>query len=191
MQAIETVRGIARSWSSPQAGAVIALFIVCLGLAGVIAAEVSTPSLAVPEAPSQQSLAARAKGSANDGPMPFSLPPLQSFAAITDRPLFSQSRQPSPQGSDDSLGPWSSFVLAGIIISPTSREALILHGKPPTIVHVQEGQDIDGWLITSILPDRVVLRGGTTEHELKLIDKPDSPAPNAPNLNPQRRRPAP
>jgi hypothetical protein len=192
MQAIDTVRDITRSWSSLQAGAVIALFVVCSGLAGVITVELSSPSLAVPEASSQQSAAARAKGS-NDGPTPFSLPPLQSFSSITDRPLFSQSRRPSPQGADDSLGPWSSFVLAGIIISPASREALILHGKPPTIVHVQEGQDLDGWLITSILPDRVVVRGGTTEHELRLTDKADPAAapPAVPNLNLQKRRPAP
>jgi len=190
MQAIDTVRALARSWSSLQAVGVIALFLVCLGLAGIIAAELSTPTLAVPEA-SAQAFSARAKGSVNAEATPFSLPPLQSFASITDRPLFSQSRRPSPQGPDDSLGPWSSFVLAGIIISPTSREALILHGKPPTVVSVQEGQDIDGWLITSILPDRVVFRGGTTEHELKLTDKAESTTPTTPNFNLQKRRPAP
>jgi general secretion pathway protein N len=191
MRAIEAVRGIARSWSSLQVAAVAALVLVCLGLAGIIAVEVSTPSLAVPEASSQQASAGHAKASTSAGPTPFSLPPLQSFASITDRPLFSQSRRPSPQGSNDSLGPWSSMVLAGIIISPASREALILHGKPPTVVHVQEGQDVDGWLVTSILPDRVVLRGGTTEHELKLLDKIDATAPKTPNFNLPRARPAP
>jgi hypothetical protein len=190
MRAIEAVRGIARSWSSLQVVAVAALVLVCLGLAGVIAVEVSTPSLAVPEAASQPS--APAKASVSAAPTPFSLPPLQSFASITDRPLFSQSRRPSPQGSDDTLGPWSSFVLAGVIISPASREALILHGKPPTVVHVQEGQNVDGWLVTSILPDRVVFRGGTTEHELKLLDKIDpASSPKTPNFNLPRARPAP
>ena len=190
MRAIEAVRGIARSWSSLQVVAVAALVLACVGLAGIIAVEVSTPSLAVPEASSQQ-FPGHTKASASTGPTPFSLPPLQSFASVTDRPLFSQSRRPSPQGSDDSLGPWSSFVLAGIIISPVSREALILHGKPPIVVHVQEGQDVDGWLVTSILPDRVVLRGGTTEHELKLLDKVDSTAPKTPNFIVPRARPAP
>ena len=191
MQAIDTVRDIARSWSSLQAWTVVVLLLVCLGLAGVIAVEVSTPSLAVPEVGSQPAIPIRSKSAAIDGPAPYALPPLQSFASITDRPLFSQTRRPSPQGTDDSLGPWSSLVLAGIIISPTSREALILHGKPQTVVHVEEGQNVDGWLITSILPDRVVLRGGGTEHELTLLDKAEPAAPTAPNFNLQRRRPTP
>ena len=191
MRATEALRAVARSWSSLQVVAVAALALVCVVLAGVIAAELSTPSLAVPEASLPQSSAPRPGGSVSAAPTPFSLPPVQSFASITDRPLFSQSRRPSPQGTDDSLGPWSSFVLAGIIISPVSREALILHGKPPIVVHVQEGQDVDGWLVTSILPDRVVLRGGTTEHELKLTDKVDTTGPKVPNFNLQRGRPAP
>ena len=187
MRAIDRARGIARSWSSLQAGAALLLFLACLGLSGIIAAEISTPSLALPD-PAAEPSATRAKNVAADGPVPFSLPPLQTFASVNERPLFSQSRRPAPQ-SDDTLGPWSSLVLAGIIISPESREALILHGKPPTVVHVQEGQDIDGWLVTSILPDRVVFRGGTTEHELKLIDavKPDPNAPKVLNFN--RNRP--
>ncbi len=82
-------------------------------------------------------------------------------------------------------------MLAGIIISPASREALILHGKPPTVVHVEEGQDIDGWLVTSILADRVVLRGDGVEHELTLLDKKEPAAPTGPNSNLQRRRPVP
>lgn len=194
MQATDSARGLARSWSSIQVASVAILFLACLGLGGIIAAEISAPIRDPSDGSAQPSTEQRDRNPIAARPAPFSLPPLQSFASVTDRPLFSQSRRPSPQGSDDSLGPWSNFVLAGIIISPASREALVLHGKPQTMVHVQEGQDIDGWLVTSILPDRVVFRGGTTEHELKLIDKTDTAAaPNAPNtplLNQQRRRPA-
>jgi type II secretory pathway component PulC len=194
MQAIDTARGLARSWSSIQAASVAILFLVCLGLGGIIAAEIGAPIPDPSDGSAQPSTEQRNKNAVAARPTPFSLPALQSFASVTDRPLFSQSRRPSPQGSDDSLGPWSNFVLAGIIISPASREALVLHGKPQTMVHVQEGQDIDGWLVTSILPDRVVFRGGSTEHELKLIDKVDAGSTpnftNPPNLNLQRRRPA-
>jgi hypothetical protein len=193
MPAIDKARGFARSWSSLQAASVVVLLLVCLGLGGVIAAEVTAPIVDAPEG-SQPPNEQRSKNAAAR-PTSYSLPPLQSFVSVTDRPLFSQSRRPSPQGTDDSLGPWSNFVLAGIIISPDSREALILHGKPQAMVHVQEGQDVDGWLVTSILPDRVVFRGGSTEHELRLTDKSDAgstpnyPTP-PPNVNLQRRRPA-
>lgn len=85
------------------------------------------------------------------------------------------------------VGPWSAFVLAGIIISPTSREVLILHGKPQTLVHLQEGQDVEGWVVTSILPDRIVLRAGAVEHELKLLDKAAPSTPVIPTAPGSRR----
>lgn len=187
MRAIERARGLAHSWSTVQAGTALMLLLACLGLSGIIAAELSTSSLAVADPAADPPPGTRAKGAASEAPVAFSLPPLRSFASVNERPLFSQTRRPAPQGED--FGPWSSFVLAGIIISPDSREALILHGKPPTVAHVQEGQDVEGWLITSILPDRVVFRAGTTEHELRLLDavKPDPNAPKVPNVN--RARP--
>jgi general secretion pathway protein N len=104
----------------------------------------------------------------------FSLPPLQRFAVVTERPLFSPDRRP-PQHADDTAGAWSSFVLAGIIITAQSREALVLHGKPQAIAHLQEGQALEGWTITSIYPDRVVFRDGLNEHELKLVPKAEPP----------------
>jgi type II secretory pathway component PulC len=97
----------------------------------------------------------------------FSLPPLQSFAVVTERPLFSPSRQPAPASSNE-LDAWSSFVLAGIIISPDLREAMVLHNQPPMLVNLQEGEAIDGWTVANIFPDHAVFRNGDAEHELKL-----------------------
>ena len=97
----------------------------------------------------------------------FSLPPLQSFAVVSERPLFSPSRQPAPASNSESDA-WSSFVLAGIVISPDLREAMVFHNQPPALVNLQEGDAIDGWTVTSIFPDRAVFRNGTAEHELKL-----------------------
>ncbi len=102
------------------------------------------------------------------------MPPLQRFAVVTERPIFSPDRRP-PQHSDDTTGAWSSFVLAGIIITPQSREALVLHGKPQTVAHIREGQALDGWTFTSIYPDRVVFRNGPNEHELRLTPKAAAP----------------
>jgi general secretion pathway protein N len=144
---------------------------LCLGLGALAASEfratpVPTQGQEPPSAPS--------KTPATTTTAAFSLPPVQRFAIVTERPLFSPNRKP-PQHTDDAAGAWPSFVLAGIIITPASREALVLHGKPQSIAHIQEGQALEGWTVTSIDPDRVVFRDGLSEHELKLIPKAPPP----------------
>lgn len=159
-----------RGWSAVQRISAFALVALCVGLAAAIYSEVSAPSEAAPGAsPPAVASARQAKAEA---PAPPTMPPLQRFSAVTERPLFSPSRQPPLQASDDSEGAWSSFALAGIVITPDSREALIRHGKPPTIAHLREGQNLEGWVVRSILPDRVVFAGGDTLHELRLTPKP-------------------
>jgi general secretion pathway protein N len=142
---------------------------LCLGLGAVAVREFTAP----PEM-QEQPVTTAAQKSTTSTPAAFTLPPLQRFAVITERPLFSPDRKPQ-QHADDSAGAWSSFVLAGIIITPQSREALVLHGKPQTVAHVQEGQAVEGWTMTSIYPDHVVFRDGANEHELKLIAKAPPP----------------
>jgi type II secretory pathway component PulC len=146
-------------------------------MAGLVYVELSWPVAASEEPAAAPLPAATARKNAVAGS--FSLPPLQSFNAVTDRPLFTPNRRPPAQGSDDA-GPWQSLILAGIIISANSREALILHGKPQTAAHIAEGQDVEGWVVTSILPDRIVIRNGSSEHELKLLEKSGSDKPTPP-----------
>jgi general secretion pathway protein N len=149
----------------------ILLGVLCLGLGALAASELgATPTTVQDQAPP----AADGKTSATSAPVAFALPPVQRFAVVTERPLFSPDRKP-PQHADDTAGAWSSFVLAGIIITSASREALVLHGKPQTIAHIQEGQALEGWTVTSIDPDRVVIRDGLSEHELKLTPKAPPP----------------
>ncbi len=175
-----------RAWSPLQRAASLTLAIACAGLAAIIYVEANAPVGAMPSA--SPPLAATARQPTDEAAARYSMPPLQTYAAVTERPIFSQSRRPSPQEADDTAGAWSSFVLAGIIIAPNSREALIRHGTPPTMVHIREGQDIEGWVVRSILPDRVVFVGGDTLHELRLTGKPASQA----TVNtPPRRRGAP
>lgn len=160
------------------------LAILCVALGGIAVAELtgsdaSTPELISTGAPASSKIDGAAL---NEN---FSLPTLSSFASVGERPLFSPDRRP-PAQSVDGTGAWSSFSLSGIIITPQSREALVSHGKPPTIAHLAEGQIVEGWTVSAIYPDHVVFRDRLTEHELKLIDK-GSPPPPAPPA----RRPAP
>jgi general secretion pathway protein N len=148
----------------------IVLGALCLGLGAIAASELTAaPVMQEPPAPTP------AKTPAASTPASFTLPPAQRFAVVTERPLFSPDRKPL-QRTGDTAGAWSSFVLTGIIITPQSREAMVLHGKPQTVAHIQEGQVLEGWTITSIYPDRVVVRDGINEHELKLASKAPPPA---------------
>lgn len=160
------------------------LLVLCAGLAVLAYGELiaaqrspgdSLPALSVRAAHKQSDESAR----------PFSLPPLASFSAVTARPLFSPTRRPPPQ-PEGPKATWSDFALAGIVISPQSREALVLHGNPPTVEHLRKGQTIEGWTVTSIFPDRVIFRDGAAEHELSLVGDAPQVAPR--RAPPQRRR---
>lgn len=125
-------------------------------------------------------------------PPSFSLPPLESFAAVTERPLFSPNRRPAEISSGESDA-WSSFVLAGIIITPELREAMVLHSQPPTPIHIHEGEAMDGWTLESLSADHAVFRHDVEEHELKLNvitnAKPSAaPEPRLAPANPGRNQ---
>ena len=129
--------------------------------------------------------AATAASKASQPPPVFTLAPLTSFSAITDRPLFAPDRRPAPQEAGETLGSWSTLVVAGIVVTPGSRTVLIAHGKPPKLVHLQEGQAVEGWVVRAIDTDHVVVANGSEEHELRILDKHESESP-ARGFTPQR-----
>jgi general secretion pathway protein N len=143
-----------------------ALTVVAAGLGSLVALEWSTSPVSPAVEPSAPAKAAKAAAPAPT----FSLAPLSAFSAVTDRPLFSPDRRPAPEARE-ALGAWSALVLAGIVVTPTSREVLIAHGNPAKIVHLREGQSVDGWTVRSIAPDRVVVANGGEQHELRFLGK--------------------
>lgn len=155
---------------------------VCIGLAIIISFELRGRPDAVGAVPSRTS--PPPTGRVHE-PARFVMRPLQSFGAITARPLFSSSRRPV-HTSSSSMEPSSSLVLAGIIITPQAREALIRHGDPEVTSDVKAGQQIQGWTVVSILPNGVILRSGTTENKLKL--PPKAAGGVMPAVHPSRRR---
>jgi general secretion pathway protein N len=162
------------------------LAILCVALAGIAAAELIGANTAAPESSSSGAPAA-SKAAAAAPNASFALPALGRFAGVSERPLFSPNRRPAARSADGS-GAWSSFSLAGIIVTPQSREALVSHGKPPTIAHLAEGQTIEGWTVSAIYPDHVVFTDAINEHELRLIDKTPPQPPQQPGAAPQRRQ---
>jgi hypothetical protein len=169
-----------RQWINRQTGGMVAVSALSVILAAVVAEELYAPATGQ-EVRNPPSRTAPPQARTDPSTTSYKLPPLQSFSAITDRPLFSQSRRPpAAQPSTTSIGSASSFVLAGVIITHGSREVMIQHGKPPTIAHLQQGQTIEGWTVTAIDEDRVLLDSGETQYELKLIGKSLGPTTAAP-----------
>ncbi|MGA7713062.1 MAG: hypothetical protein WCA81_14250 [Rhizomicrobium sp.] len=135
----------------------------------------------------------------------FSPPSEASFSAIDARPLFSPSRKPIdvPQAPGESgLGsavpPLPSNVsLVGVIIDGDRQLALIKTQGAPFAESLRVGAVIDGWKVTEIAPDKVVLRAGTAEQILGIGDQRSNQQQTArpPSINgagiPQQSTPRP
>jgi hypothetical protein len=104
-------------------------------------------------------------------PASFAMAGIDSYREVLERPVFLQSRRPPPEERPGSVIQPSSLVLVGLIIAPNGRRALIQYGEPPRLQRIIVGQAIEGWSVESILPDRIVVRRGDAEEELKLKHK--------------------
>jgi len=142
------------------------LGMTCVALGTIAAAEIANGAPPHEAAQPAENVAA-ARPVEDEPDQDFSLPPLSSFAEITRRPLFNDTRRPA-LAADLSGDAWSSFVLKGVVVSPITREALVAHNKPAALVSLREGEMLDGWVAESILSDRVVFRNGNAEQELTL-----------------------
>ena len=173
--------------SARRGGAIVVLLLICLALAALVYDELSSPDNDLPK----PALAAGA-------PAPVSLPkadevapglpPMETLAEVTERPLFTATRRPPPPDAvQENIGNASSFVLLGIVISKGERLAIVRHGRPPTAARLTEGQTIEGWTVQSIAPDRVVLKNADNEQSLKLKDLKEPP-PGAPAGPPRLQR---
>jgi len=137
---------------------------VCLGMLLLIGAELmlDVPSVD-PSATAEQAPPPVDAAAPN-----FTMPPPSAFSEVLARPLFSPARRPGAHAGG--LAPSSSLSLVAIIIAPQDRRALLGFGQPAKIVRVREGQDIGGWTVEAILPDKVIVRHADVHEEVKAKD---------------------
>lgn len=103
--------------------------------------------------------------------------PEEAYVDLVARPLFIKGRRPVEEPSpevEQAAAKSESFdwQLSGIYITPTNRSALLSRAKTKVVKDNYRrktiGEDIDGWKLTEILQDKVILKLGNTEKELPL-----------------------
>lgn len=103
------------------------------------------------------------------------LPPLASFAATVERPLFSPSRRPAANAPTAAApAAESRYRLIGIVASATKKTAFIADSARRAQITV--GDAFDGWTVKEIGQDRVTLASPSGEMVLKLKPAPAEPA---------------
>lgn len=153
------------------------LALTCAALAAVLAVEAYTsPEAPVPVVP------APVVADDDAGQMPpqtYPAKPLDSYAEIAERPVFSSSRRPSPAARKSTDGAGRSghdnLMLAGVIMLANKRLAMIETKKSASVVMVREGQAVEGWTIDSIAAEKVVISQGNEVFELLLDDRLKAP----------------
>ena len=125
----------------------------------------------------------------------FQMPPLEDFSATLERPLFSKIRRP-PAPEPDAPAPELEkkqkvkVRLAGVIISPRERVALVQYPRARENTRVKVGQEIEGWVLEEILADRILLRFGELREEVKIAGEVRrAPGKRKKKARPKRRRP--
>ncbi len=118
----------------------------------------------------------------------FVMPPKQSFAAILERPLFSPTRRPPPEGIASVAGPVPTLKIdvVGIVISEQEQFALILTENSKEVVRLSAGDEFQGWTLEEIEPERVTFRRGEIEEQIGLSF--DRPPPVQPKRRARERR---
>jgi hypothetical protein len=100
--------------------------------------------------------------------MPAALPPLASFVAVGDRPLFSPSRRPARA---EAVAPVNTalenrYRLIGLVTTENARRAWIAEGARH--FEIGEGDMLDGWKIVRVERDRLLLSSPAGQATLTL-----------------------
>lgn len=124
----------------------------------------------------------------------FHLPDAQTgFPEMLARPLFSVTRTPAavPGKEKASAMKKGQFILAGVVITPNQRSALLRDVESGKTERVIMGEEIRGLTLGEVEADRVVLRlaGESEEIPLKVLTAVKQPTPAVPRVMPNGAQP--
>jgi hypothetical protein len=124
--------------------------------------------------------------------------PRDAYAAVVERPLFRPERKPpdpedteptQPEPEPEIATTLDGMDLSAVVITGGVNSAWV---KPPgsdELIRLRLGDELEGWAVTDILPDRLVLERQGERDELPLRDFTAAPPPAPPAPDPGRQRP--
>ncbi len=100
----------------------------------------------------------------------YTMAPLEDFAAILERPLFSPTRRPPAQGVTAAAAPEPELqvTLVGVIISSEEQIAIVRLNDADRFARLSVGDSFQGWVLDSIEPSRITFRRGEVEEHIEL-----------------------
>ena len=133
----------------------------------------------------------------------FRMPPKNAFNQLATRPPFSPTRRPArakpaakPVVQKPAPAPVKTvaepqFTLVGILISEDKSFAMVRKPGAADLVRLAKGTSLDGWLVESVLPDRLVLSHGNKLLGMELTEAAqkgvEAMPPADPMVRPRRR----
>lgn len=102
----------------------------------------------------------------------FSAPNFSTFAEITQRPLFSESRRPPPKIKPKPKAPVVltplNLLLEGIVISSAEKIGVFVNIRNSEVLHLTTGMIHEGWELTAISDTAATFMRGGQSQELSL-----------------------
>ena len=109
----------------------------------------------------------------------FDPPPIEQFAAIVERPIFTATRRSARRQPVAPSAPASSsgglilgrYQVVGVVVTPGNRLVLLRRLGGAETIRLKEGEEIDGWTLVNVTRNDVVLESGGRREKIEIRDK--------------------
>lgn len=130
-------------------------------------------------------------------PDDYALPGLSQYQQMAERPLFMESRRPSPPAppgppppTKPEVAPPINFKVMGILATPEGRMTLIADAKGK-YKRMKVKDALDGWQIAEIKEDTIAIEQAGFREDLSLLKKRSKGAAKGPGQASAPAQPAP
>ena len=141
-------------------------------LAGILAWEITTDPIFIPEAALESGEVKSSVMIPNDTRL--EKPAISTFSEFVSRPLFTPTRRPPPTRTEPNIAKTApkpeNLQLIGVIISEDERMALLQTLTTGDVTRAVEGQTVGGWEVHAIKPAQVVLKRGNASEVVMIND---------------------
>lgn len=145
----------------------------CCGLAAVVALQLAGD---VSLAPRVTAAAPPAPALPEADPVEFSPPPADAFSVISERPLFSATRQPFVPPAEETpvetavAAPEEPLLveLVGVVLTERQQAVMVQEEGERVPRRVNVGQSVDGWRVVSVARDGATFQRGDAVQKLRL-----------------------